>query len=344
MLGIGLAVGTDSISAQTVPAVTEEEAEVFVALDPTRIMDTRIDLGKEGPLQPDSEFFLDIGGAGVVPDFATSVGLNTAIPASATSDSFITIWPTDGPDGPDRPLTAANNADPGQPVPNFTQAKLGPEGGIGIYNERGETNFVIDVVGYFVSLSDVDGGAGSRLLSGDGAPDDALGNDGDFYVDETTGQFYVKVDGSYIATGTPTAATDSAYGAYNELGADADLVSDEAIAFDVDGAVIGDDIERVDADTFTVNSPGVYEISYRVSTTAGSGLGTTQVEVNGVPTGPESTIVLAGASLTDTVTVDALAGDTIEAVGENTDILPLQLAAGNSATITIELIAVEPPA
>lgn len=332
---------SDTIGAQVI-SITEDEAEVFVALDPSRVLDTRTGIGADGAGRLDAGETINVqfGGVAGVPDAATSVAINTTIPASSTSaEGFFTLWPT----GDARPSTSANNSNPGQPVPNFSLFRLGDGGALSVYLDAGQSHFVIDVVGYFLPLSEVEAGTvvGGDLISGSGAPAASLGDDGDAYVDTDTGQLYVKANGVFVATGTPTAVTDSAYGAFGTTSVDLAVADGEAIAFGTDGAVIGDAIERTDADTFTVNATGVYEVSYRVSTAAVSDLGSVQIEVDGTPVGPENTLALAGASLIDTITIEAEAGDTIELVEQMVDLLPLGLTllAGDSTSITIKLIA-----
>ena len=334
--GIGLS-NTGVINAQSAPALAESQVEVFVALEPVRVLDTRVGVGAtQGQLGAGKSITVKIGGEKTIPAGATSVAVNTTIPRSATSESFFTIWPTGSP----QPFTSVNNAEPGQAVPNFAIAKLGDNGSVNLFNERGSSDFVMDVVGYYVTLDQVDT-VGGTLTSGSGAPDNSVGSNGDAYVDENTGTLYVKVNNVYVASGTPTADTDSIYGAYDNVVVDTQLADGDPVAFSTDEAVVGDDVTRTDADTFVAATAGTYEISYRVSTSTASLLGGVQVEVGGLPVGPDNTLQLAGTSLTDTLTVQADAGDTIELV-DDTNVVPIGLlvAAGDSASITIELIAV----
>lgn len=184
---------------------------------------------------------------------------------------------------------------------------------------------------------------GGSVASGDGPPDDSDGDEGDVYLDEETGQIYINIDGTYVPTGTPTAETDAILSAYGTAAA-VEVVPDGApFPFEVDGVSVGDDLERVDDETFQVNTTGVYEVTYRLSTTASVG-GSAAVEVSGTPVGPVFTLDAAGTVLTDTVVIEADAGDTIEVV-EQGDTLPVggvNVNAGDNSSISIELIAVTP--
>lgn len=347
ILGGGVALTAATSHAQTATVADASEVEVFVAIEPTRYLDTRIGLGAdEGPLTPAETITLPFAGVDVdgqvpVPPEATSVALNTAIPSWADSKSFITIWPT----GSEQPYTAVNNAQPGQVVPNFTLAKLGDSGSVNIFNERGNVDFVIDVVGYYTTLDNVDlstaGGSFGSLITGDGAPDDSVGGDGDAYVDESTGQIYVKVDGEYVPTGTPTAVTDSAVGAHNDSGAlgvdpAVDIDNVDAVDFNTVDAAVGTAITKSDIDTFVFEEAGVYEVSYTLSTDVGAASLTANLELDGTQVGGDQVLAALGGQLSDTVLVDADAGDTLELVVDG--ILSLS---GNSS-ITLELIAITP--
>lgn len=428
-VGAGVTIATDTISAQTAP-VNEEQAEVFVSLQPERFLDTRIGEGvaNDDPIGPGETIDVTFTGVGGVPDEATSVAINTTIPASATSQAFTTVWPTGTP----RPLTSINNADPGQPVPNFSLFRLGDGGQLSVFNERGETDFVIDVVGYFIPLADVEpgaltggellsgagapddalgmdgdafidtesgdffvkagdefvlvsggdgaggdvlsgdgppadtlgdngdvyvdtasgeffvkandvfvpigGGDGGNLLSGSGAPDDSIGDDGDVFVNTDDGQLFTKANGTFTAVGTPTTATDSAIGARNDgaqAGVDPAVDDDNnaAIDFNTVDAQFGDAITKTDIDTFTLNTAGFYEVTYRVSSDAGALSFGTQLQVAGTPVGGQNVLAAGGGQLTDTVVVQAAAGDTLELVSDDT----LQVA--DNSSISVEFLA-----
>ncbi|MEP1123332.1 MAG: hypothetical protein ABJH68_05510 [Ilumatobacter sp.] len=176
-------------------SLTTADAEVFAGIDPVRLLDTRNGVGAPAPGQfgPGELRTLVIAGANGIPADATSVALNVTIPRSASTTSFVTVWPTGTP----QPATSTNNATPGQAVPNFTITSLGTGGAIQVFNERGNTDIVIDIVGYYVALDSVDGmggapgsGSSTNILNGAGAPAFSLGNDGDFYIDTTNNVLY----------------------------------------------------------------------------------------------------------------------------------------------------------
>lgn len=280
------------VSPMPLAAGDPESVDAFVPVTPVRVLDTRgapngpIGVSTAAPMGPGQQIDLTLAGAGrAIPAGATSAVLNIAIDQDASLQSFLTIWPKGEP----KPFTAANNATPGLVAANFTMAKLGSTGGISLFNQQGNVNVVIDLVGYTVPVSSV--------------------------------------------------GTGSAISAYNALGAATPVAAGAAVAFSEAGPVVGTDIVRTDADTFTVGRAGVYEVSYRLSTAGTSPLGGAQLKVGGTATAPANTLGSAGTELSDTVLVTAAAGATIEL----TALAPgLTLATGASATIDISWVGPTP--
>jgi len=124
-----------------------------------------------------------------LPPDAVSALLNITIDQDAAAKSFLTVWPTGEP----RPLTSANNTEPGLVSPNLTMARLGG-GSVSFYNQRGATNLAVDLVGYTVRLSD----AGTRASSfGQAAA--PVGLDSTFRPVAT---FTPDRDGTYVLDGS----------------------------------------------------------------------------------------------------------------------------------------------
>jgi hypothetical protein len=98
--------------------------------------------------------------------------------------------------------------------PNLTIARLGPTGGISFFAQQGAINLAVDLVGYTLPLSAVGTGGGVPLLTGEGPPAAGLGNNGDVYLDTTSGLFFgPKVGGTWpppIPTPPPAAVAEGA--------------------------------------------------------------------------------------------------------------------------------------
>ena len=118
-----------------------------VGIVPQRALDTRRGIGTGGAIAKvgaGQSISVRIAGLGAVPNYASSVVLNvTAV--GATQSSFVTVWPT----GEVRPLASNLNPSDPNPIPNHVIAKIGAGGAVSLYNDTGETDLIIDVMGYF---------------------------------------------------------------------------------------------------------------------------------------------------------------------------------------------------
>ena len=137
--------GPVAVRAAPVPAT-------FKGLTPARLLDTRpgnptfdgLRAG-EGPLGPAGVTSLQISGRGGVPTSgAGSVALNiTAV--GSTAQTYVTVWPT----GLGQPGSSNLNVSPGVTTPNMVIVPLGTVGKINLANDSGDTDLVVDVLGYF---------------------------------------------------------------------------------------------------------------------------------------------------------------------------------------------------
>jgi hypothetical protein len=108
-----------------------------------------------------------------------------------------------------------------------------------------------------------------------------------------------------------------------------------AVAFNQAPLIVGTAISKTNDTTFTVHANGVYRVSYTLRTAVVSLLGSVRVQVNGVGVGPTAGLILAGVPLSDQVTFQANAGETVQLVVGG---VGLTVAAGDNATINIDKI------
>jgi hypothetical protein len=117
-------------------------------LTPARLMDTRSNLGANGPVAANGTVSLPVVGHGGVP--ASGVGavvLNVTV-TSPTAPGFITVFP----DGVAKPLASNLNFIPGQTVPNAVVAPVGADGKVDFFNgSTGTAQLIVDVSGWFAS-------------------------------------------------------------------------------------------------------------------------------------------------------------------------------------------------
>jgi hypothetical protein len=297
-------------------ALVAEAPAVFVATSPVRILDTRpapngpIGVATSAKLGPNSSLDVNVAGAGgALPANATAALLNITLDQDATAQSFLTVWPT----GEERPLTSANNAQPGLIAANSMLAKLGTNGSVSIYNQQGSVNVVIDVVGYLVPAS-----SGAGLLVGSGAPSAATGTDGNYYLDGSNHILYgPKANGAWPVPGSSLNGLPGGLGRFNTaaLAIPNPTTTGTPIPFATLGPVFGSFMAPTVASTpttITTGLTGIFEVRYRLDISA-AGAGMIQVYVNNTPQGSGTNIGAAVATqANDTVLVPANAGDVIQ--------------------------------
>lgn len=160
--GAGIAVAAialTSVGAWAAGGPGPDES-TFVSITPVRILDTRSDIGLSGKfvspvgrdLKVTGQIRTATGNAVVVPVGATGVVLNaTAVAPSA--DGFVSIRPAGTPGAP---TTSNLNLEAGSIVPNAVTVALPASGTnagsieilFDAYGQAGETDILIDVVGY----------------------------------------------------------------------------------------------------------------------------------------------------------------------------------------------------
>jgi hypothetical protein len=125
----------------------------YTAVTPARLADTRgaptIDsqFAGEGHLPPGGSYDLQVVGRGGVPaDGVGAVVLNVAA-TNPTATSYVTVWPK----GEDRPLASNLNVAPGITTANVVVAKVGADGAVSMFNNNGDVDLVVDVVGWFAT-------------------------------------------------------------------------------------------------------------------------------------------------------------------------------------------------
>lgn len=123
----------------------------YVGVTPARVLNTRDGTGvPPGKPGPGGQIDLDMVGVGGLPAAdVRAVVLNMTV-AAPEAKSFLTVWP----EGDTRPEASSLNMDVRTNVANLVIARLSADGKFSIYNERGRTHVIADVVGY------VDAGAG----------------------------------------------------------------------------------------------------------------------------------------------------------------------------------------
>jgi hypothetical protein len=146
------AVAGNAFTTLAEPAELDSQS-TFVEMTPCRLVDTRaksVDntavVQDEGALEKETKRTYTAAGKCGVPSNATSLSVNLAA-ITPTSNTFMTMWDT----GSDRPNSSSINPEAALSVTgNTTIVALSDSGKFDIYNNAGQVDYVIDVLGYYV--------------------------------------------------------------------------------------------------------------------------------------------------------------------------------------------------
>jgi LPXTG-site transpeptidase (sortase) family protein len=136
---------TVATSAGTQPAHALGATSRYVAVAPTRLLDTRSGLGAPaGKVATSTTVNVQITGKAGIPASATAVVLN--VTATATNGGgFITAFPAGGA----VPVVSnLNPNDAGQTIANLVTVPIGRSGGVGLFTSVG-THLIADAFGYY---------------------------------------------------------------------------------------------------------------------------------------------------------------------------------------------------
>jgi hypothetical protein len=135
-----------SAASDVAPA---EVAAKFVAMVPTRVLDTRVGTGTGGvvaPVGPRQTITVDL--SAMVPADATAVVLNVT-GTNPTASTHVTVFPA----GMQRPLASNLNLVPNQTRPNAAVIAVPPDRRISLYNNAGNTHLIADLSGFYTTSS-----------------------------------------------------------------------------------------------------------------------------------------------------------------------------------------------
>ena len=140
---------TNATIARATTTVTVVHVEgSLTSLTPSRILDTRSNLGATGPVASGGTVSLQVDGAGGIPaSGVAAVVLNVTVTQPADG-GYLTVYP----DGGSRPTTSALNFSAGETVPNLVIAPVGADGKVDFFNgSSGTVQVLADVSGWFAS-------------------------------------------------------------------------------------------------------------------------------------------------------------------------------------------------
>src|SRR5664280_1777990 len=121
--------------------VTSSTPGGVVPVPPSRVMDTRSNLGVNGPVPSMGTASLQVTGKGGVPATGVSAVVVNITAVNATSSGFITVWPS----GTAQQQTSNLNFQAGQNIPNLVVVPVGADGKIQLFNGSGGTVEQLDL-------------------------------------------------------------------------------------------------------------------------------------------------------------------------------------------------------
>src|SRR3954447_16906933 len=160
---VGVAVALTAAAVTAVAVVRDVSAagggtpSVLVPIVPCRLADTRPGSdnvgGRNTPIATGETVQLAVWGANgncAIPNTATAIASNvTAV--GPTADSYLTVFPADANPRPTASNLNVTSTSP--PTPNQVTVSLSATGAIAIYNNGGNVNVIVDIVGYYTPSS-----------------------------------------------------------------------------------------------------------------------------------------------------------------------------------------------
>ena len=117
-----------------------------VSLPPSRVMDTRTNLGATGPVAALGAISLQITGQGGVPATGVSAVIVYVTAVDPTSGGYLTVWPS----GATRTTTRTGTSRPEHPQPGLrTGRRLRKDSTLN--GSPGPVNLLADITGYLIA-------------------------------------------------------------------------------------------------------------------------------------------------------------------------------------------------
>jgi uncharacterized protein (DUF1501 family) len=114
---------------------------------PQRVLDTRSGIGAPTAPIGQTPLVLGIAGHGGVPVAGASAVILNVTAVQGSSGTYVTVYPS----GETRPIASNLNVDAGQIRANLVISKIGANGAVELFNDKGAVHLIADVVGYFTT-------------------------------------------------------------------------------------------------------------------------------------------------------------------------------------------------
>lgn len=132
------------------PGIPPQLLGDFVAIAPTRVVDTRYGTGAaKRPIGPDGTITVSTAGIGGVPSAGVTAVVVNITSVGTTASTYLTVHATGGP----RPSTANLSPVPGRVVGNLAVTGVNQAGQFTIFNKYGTADCIVDIAGYFTTTA-----------------------------------------------------------------------------------------------------------------------------------------------------------------------------------------------
>jgi uncharacterized protein (DUF1501 family) len=138
------ALGTTDVIADVLGYFKAGAGGRLTPLAPARILDTRIDGGRSNPVGR-APLRLQIAGRGGVPSTGASAVVLNITATGGDTPTYVTVFPSTE----DQPTASNLNVWSDQTRANLVICKIGTDGAVKLYNDKGALHLIADVVGYF---------------------------------------------------------------------------------------------------------------------------------------------------------------------------------------------------
>jgi hypothetical protein len=192
----------------------------LIAVDPTRLLDTRSAIGVPGttPVPSGGRIDVQVTGRGPVPATGVSALVRNVTATQAAGGGFVTVWPAGQPQPPTSNLNLVR-AD--QTIPNQVIVPVGASGQISLFTLQ-SAHLLVDVAGYFTDSTAPLSSTGlfipitpARLLDtreANGVPSSLRPAAGETVSPDITGRGGVPLVGASAIVGNTTATESAADG------------------------------------------------------------------------------------------------------------------------------------
>ncbi len=120
----------------------------FVSMSPARLFDTRDGTGgRRGGIRAEETVDIQVTGRSGVPSSGVKAVALNVTSVGATQTTNFRVFPTGIP----LPGASSLNPRPGRAIPNMVIVGVGENGKISVFNQRGKTDCVVDIMGYYTS-------------------------------------------------------------------------------------------------------------------------------------------------------------------------------------------------